>query len=237
MLRIAICDDNEHVCAQMAEFCGTFLNGVVDHRVLVFNNGLQLINCRQNIDILFLDIGMPFLDGFDIAKELNKRSVDTRIIFLTCHAEMMQKAFEVKPFRYLVKPVTKKEIKESLADAIKDINRNAKIIVDHNTSESRTDIVVFEKDIICIEALGDGSVVYTVHQGSLVSRKPLKYWLENLKEAAFFQTHKSFIVSMAHVAGVRKNSVTTTSGIEIPLAKRKIAMFRTYVTEFIKSIY
>ena len=236
MLRIAICDDNEHVCAQMKEFCSSFLGESINHELLVFNDGLQLTNCKQHIDILFLDIEMPFLNGFKVAEELYKRSRDTRIIFLTNYAEMMQKAFKVKAFRYLIKPVNEEELKESLTEAIKDIHSNTKIVVNCSESEGKTEIIVYEKDIMYIEAIGDGSVIYTFAQGHIISRKPLKYWEEQLTDALFFQTHKSFIVSLAYVTSVKKNSVTILGGIEVPLAKRKSAIFNEYVATYIKSI-
>jgi DNA-binding LytR/AlgR family response regulator len=201
----------------------------------VFDNGLQLIGYKQNIDILFLDIEMPLLDGFKAAEELNKRNHDMHIIFLTNHAEMMQKAFKVRAFRYLVKPVNKKDLAENLAAAIKDINSRTKIVVDCVTSDSKTEIIVYEKDIMYIEALGDGAVIYTVNQGNLISRKPLKYWSEKLTEAMFFQTHKSFIISLTCVSSVGKNAVTVSNGKEIPLAKRKAAIFKKYVAGYIES--
>ncbi|MCL2153050.1 MAG: LytTR family DNA-binding domain-containing protein [Oscillospiraceae bacterium] len=236
MLRIAICDDNEHVCVQMKEFCASFLGDSINYELLIFNDGLQLTNYEQHLDIVFLDIEMPFLDGFKAAEDLNKRNRDTRIIFLTNYSEMMQKAFKVKAFRYLVKPVNEEDLKESLAEAIKDVYSNTKVIVDCSEAEVKTEIIVYEKDIMYIEAIGDGSVIYTVDQGNLISRKPLKYWEEKLADALFFQTHKSFIVSLAYVTSVRKNSVTILGGAEVPLAKRKAAIFNDYVAAYIKSI-
>jgi DNA-binding LytR/AlgR family response regulator len=236
MLRIAVCDDNEHVCAHVKELCASFLGGLMKHEMLMFYDGLQLIDYRKSIDILFLDIEMPFLDGFEAAEELNKKSRDMRIIFLTNHPEMMQKAFKVKAFRYLIKPVNKKDIQENLVDAISDISSNKKVIVDSSEADHKRDVIVFVRDILYIEAIGDGTVIYTVDQGNLISRKPLKYWAEELSDLAFSQTHKSFIISLAHVASLRKNIVIITSGKEIPLSKRKAAMFRECIAEYIRSL-
>lgn len=236
MLNIAICDDNVHFCAYVKEFCVSFFNTLKDYQLHVFDNGMQLINCTQNFDILLLDIEMSALGGFEVAEEINKRHSETHIIFLTNHAELMQKAFKVKAFRYLVKPVSKKELQESLVDAIKDINSNVKVLIDCVTDDSKSEIIVYEKDIVYIESIGEGAVVYTENHGNLISRKPLKYWAETLTEATFFQTHKSYIVSLKHVAGVSKNFVTTTVGTDIPLSKRKAAIFKDYVAQYIKSM-
>jgi len=213
MLRIAICDDNKQFCANVKAFCVSFFGNSTDYELHVFNDGMQLLKCTQAYDILFLDIEMPSMDGFEVAEEVNIRYSDTRIVFLTSHAEMMQKAFKVKAFRYLVKPINKKELYESLVAAINDIGSNVKVIVDCSTHESKSETIVYEKDIIYIEAIGEGSIIYTVKQESLISRKPLKHWLESLTEMMFFQTHKSFIVSLKHVGSIRKGSVTTVSGM------------------------
>lgn len=235
MLRIAICDDNAHVCAELKAFCASFLSDKADFRLHTFNNGLQLLSSQQVFDVLFLDVEMPFLDGFGAAEELNKRNKDTRIIFLTNHPELMQKAFKVKAFRYLIKPVSQKELEEALLDAIKDINSNIKVIVDCSTADGRTEVIVYEKDIVYIEAMGDGVVIYTVNQGNLISRRSLKYWAENLSKATFFQTHKSYIVSLAHVEGIKKSAVTIVYSKEIPLAKRKATQFKECVALYMKS--
>jgi len=236
MLRIAVCDDNVHVCAQMEGFFASFLGDSIEYEVLIFNNGIQLLACGQKIDVLYLDVEMPYMDGFSAAEEFNRRSRDTRIIFFTNHSEMIQKAFKVKAFRYLIKPVEREDMEESLVSAISDINSSVKVMVDNNTAEGRTDIVTFEKEIICVEAVGDSSVIYTMYQGNLISRKPLKHWIENLTGTAFFQTHKSFIVSLAHVASIKKSFVVTTLGMEVPLAKRKMGIFKDYVAEYLKSM-
>ena len=236
MLSIAICDDNAYVCAQLKDFCAKFLGNSINYELLVFNNGSKLISYKRKIDILFLDIEMPVLNGFDAARELKKRNQEICIIFITSHAEMMQDAFKVKAFRYLVKPVNMKDMKESLIDAIKDISDGIKVFIDCNTSDGKIDIIVYEKNIIYIESIGDSTVIYTLNQGDLISRKTLKYWTVTLTEPAFFQTHKSFIVSLAHVAGIRKSSVITMDGKELPLAKRKVTAFKKCIAEHIKSI-
>ena len=236
MIKIAICDDNKQFCADAKDFFASILGNTTDYRLHIFHNGLRLINSDLNFDILILDVEMPFMDGFTVAEELNKRGSNILIIFLTSHAEMMQKAFKVKAFRYLVKPVDKKELRESIMDAINDIFANAKVIVDSNTRDSREDILVYEKDIIYVESIGDNAAIYTVNQGNLISHKPLRYWDESLTKALFFQTHKSYIVSLKHVASVRRTSLTTTNGVEIPLSKRKAALFKEHVDQYLKSM-
>ena len=237
MLWVAVCDDNAHVCAQLKEFCAAYLGKAIEYELLIFNDGLALTHCKQDINILFLDVEMPYIDGFQAARELAQRSPETRIIFLTNHAEMMQKAFKVKAFRYLIKPVSETDLRESMADALKDLNANTKVIVDCITPEGKTEVLVNERDILYVEAIGDSTVVYTVNQGDLLSRRTLKYWTENLSETAFFQTHKSFVVSLAQIASMGKSSVAIIAkSREIPLSKRNAAVFKERVAEYIKRL-
>ncbi len=232
MLSIAICEDEALIRTIVAEQCERYLkNAGVEAETTEFENGEKLLACDRRFDLLFLDIEMPGMNGLDTAEKIRERDEDVRIIFLTSHAELMQRAFEVKAFRYLIKPLDESELSKSLADAVREKAAVKKQIVDDRGRE----VAVAERQILYIESIGDATVVYTEKQGALISRHTLRHWEELLPGNEFVKIHRAFIVSLGHVESADKAAVKMNSGSEIPLAKRKAAAFKATWINYIRN--
>ena len=99
MLKIGICDDSKIflICAEK------LIRKWSDERripvkIYTFNNGDKLVaaNTEERLDIIFLDIIMPLLNGMDAARELRQRDKSVKIIFLTSSPEFALESYEVK---------------------------------------------------------------------------------------------------------------------------------------------
>lgn len=82
-------------------------------KIQTFDSGEKVLESDLNsIDVLFLDVDMPVIDGLErIIRERNK---DMIIIFLTAYSEFVFESFKVNAFRYLIKPLKNKELAETL---------------------------------------------------------------------------------------------------------------------------
>ena len=80
-------------------------------------NGLEAVELTERLapDLLFLDIQMPGLDGFQVVRELLGRDPVPRFIFVTAYDRYAIKAFEVNAVDYLLKPVDKSRLKEAVS--------------------------------------------------------------------------------------------------------------------------
>jgi DNA-binding LytR/AlgR family response regulator len=197
-----------------------------------FRNGEDLLASGKNFDILFLDIEMPKIDGFQAAEKMNEKNDELIIIFLTGYTERFQRAFKVNAFRYLIKPIALKEFNEALSDALDRFFSRRKIIVD----DDGRNVFINDGKIIYIESIGDKSVIYTEKDGSLVSRKTLKHWLGVLEPVRFIQAHKSYIVSFEHIRSLDKTSAIMTNGAEIPISARSARQVRAGMDEYVKTM-
>lgn len=72
---------------------------------------------ENRVDVAFLDIEMPDMDGIELARELKKKDCNIRIFFMTAYAQYALDAFGVKALGYIMKPYTKEAIKEALETA------------------------------------------------------------------------------------------------------------------------
>lgn len=170
--------------------------------------GLKIIS-DEKPDIVFLDIQMPKINGFEMLELLNEPPV---IIFTTAFDQYALKAFEVNAADYLLKPFSIERFDEALAKAIillKEKNKQTEIIknlITHhdNSNENLERIVIKDghkinivpiEDIKWIEAQDDYVMIYSF-SGKYLKQKTMKYFEDHLNQKEFVRIHRSFIVSV-----------------------------------------
>lgn len=177
-------------------------------------NGAKAIN-ENKPDIVFLDIQMPKLNGFELLEILEHHPV---IIFTTAYDQYAIKAFEMNAVDYLLKPFSierfEKAIekaKEILKEKASNKNTVEKIIESREQQNeelqriavrSGSGINVIPVDDICFfEADGDYVMIHTKNNRFL-KEKTMKYFESHLDPAQFIRIHRSFIVNVNDIAKI-----------------------------------
>lgn len=228
-LKVAVCDDEKIICNEIKK---RLLEIRPEFEVLLFSSGDELIKSDKNFDLIFLDIEMPQLDGMETAQILRKNHKNEYIIFLTSHSELMAEAFKVKAFRFLEKPIELNTFREAVTMAEKEILSNEKLTISMKGQLK----VIYLKDIVYIEAFGDGTYIYT-NEEVIESKNTLKYWNEKLGTEHFFQTHKSYIVALRYVKKIDSVKVKMQSVCreeEIPVSRRKKTQLKDAVLRYVR---
>jgi len=195
----------------------TLLNLIGD-----FSNALEAKNCINNnpIDLVFLDIEMPLINGFDLLDGLKTKP---QIIFITSKADYAVKAFDYEATDFLQKPICKERFIKSVKKATKmhtlrHVNYEDKgnsIIIKSNLKK----IKVYLSKIKWIEAYGDYIKVITDEESYLVL-STMKDFEKELQSEKFIRVHKSFIINLDKVE--KFNSKFAEIGItKIPLSRNK----------------
>ena len=115
-MRILLVDDEELQLIRLKnEAKKVFSN---DTQILCFKNPLKALKENKNnkIDIAFLDIEMPGMNGISLAKELKKQNPKVNIIFVTAYNDYAFEAYKLHASGYLSKPVSASKIKEELEE-------------------------------------------------------------------------------------------------------------------------
>ena len=127
MINVAICDDDVAMTGiienMIREVCK---NNFISVDTDIFWDGKRLVQSVENnmyYDIIFLDIEMKGEDGITVARRIRTIDRNVLIIYVTSHDSYMLEAFSVRPFRFLLKPVGKKEIENCLLSGYEEINR------------------------------------------------------------------------------------------------------------------
>jgi len=156
-------------------------------------------------EILFLDINMPELSGFDLLDSLQKRVFE--VIFVTAHRDYGIQAVRTGAVDYLLKPIVIKELQQAVNKAVVqcdqkkqempagDVPRPERITLGHTGGFS----VVEMKDIIRLEADSNYTRVHVTGKKPYFVSKPLKVFEDSLKDNIFFRVHRSYIINLNHV--------------------------------------
>ena len=222
-LSFVVCDDEHAGCEVIAHLLKQ--NGVSN--VTVFNNpkiALQYL-AKNSVDVAFLDIRMPQLNGLDLARQL--KGLQTQIIFITAHQEFALGAFEVSAVDYLTKPVAPSRFRETL---VRIIERNKNIGDATNTDESYQLVVsdksesvpIWNREIKTIESADKYSVIATFNE-QIIWRKPIGE-IEQLVKADIIRIHRSTMVNIKWIQRLtykdRKWFVITLDERRLPVSEK-----------------
>ena len=186
-------------------------------------------------DVVFLDINMPVLDGFDFLEEYDER--DFMVVFVSAHEEFGINAVKAGAADYLLKPVNIKELKQTVKRLL--LLQNKK----------REDEIIFEKDklvipashgfnvlviddIIRLEAEGCYTKVIIKGGKDIIVSRTLKDFEDKIPKEKFYRVHKSHLINLSCVKEYSNDNgsfVIMTDGSKIEISRRK-------APEFIKKI-
>lgn len=190
-----------------------------------FSNGievLQFLHEKKQIDIIFMDIQMPEIDGLELSKKI---PIQTKIIFTTAFDQYAIEGYKVNATGYLLKPFNYIEFLEATEKAKQLLlpTKNKEVeIPDYIFVKSEyKQIKIFLNDIIYIESMKDYAKIFLTSQSSpIVTLLSLKKLNEELPKEKFMRVHRSFIFSLEKIEIVEKN--------QIVFGKRRITVAEPY---------
>ena len=215
----------------------------------------QMLKSNQ-IDLVFLDIAMPYEDGFSLLPDLQKNSGS--VIFTTAFNQYALRAIKASAVDYLLKPIDIEELKESIVKTIflkelienKNLNDNQYLIQYRNLEENLNEFKKITKlnlphlngfnivniiNIIYIEADSNYSIFHLENQNRIVVSKHLKEYEEILLDIEFIRIHKSKIINLKHLKNYsNKNCLTVimSDDSQHTVARRKVSDFLETVKQF-----
>lgn len=221
MYRIAVCDDEEAVALQVKKL---ILEWNPEAEVLCFLYGETLLSEYRPCHAVFLDIDMRGMNGIDTGKELRKIDREVKIVYLTAYRDYVAGAFAVHAFQYLLKPVNRKKVANTLEEIFRYVKSPEKMaVLDFRTVEGI--VCLPPEDIYYFEYRNRRIRIVTgMEEYHMVSRIGDVY--ERMKKFGFSMPHQSFVVNMLHVKNVKGGQIYLDNGMEIPLPQKKQKLWK-----------
>jgi len=183
-------------------------------RFLSAVEALKIINDGE-VDLIFLDIQMPDLNGLELARVLESRPNKPRIIFTTAYNQFAIDGYKVDALDYLLKPFNYEEFLRAAQKALSYKELTAKTSADAKEEDEYLFVRIEYQlvrialnDIIYIEGLKDYVKIWVENNPKpLMTLTSLKALEEKLPARRFMRVHRSFIVSLGKIVSVTRNTL------------------------------
>lgn len=238
MFTIGICDDNVAFATKFSNTIRDLSAKIISERINcriapVFNKAMDVIEYLKNssINILFLDIDMPDMNGFKLAEYLSKHSPETVIIFVSSYEEYVYSSFEYCPFRFLRKTHLDKELYITFKKAIEKCIINNEVL-SFNTVEGEELLRI--RDIVLLEGQKNYYVIYTTAGVTYKCRGTLSSIEKELIKFDFFRVQSSYIVNFEYIETLDNKYIIMKNNISISVSRGKYNEFKTLYMQYIR---
>ncbi len=231
MIRVAICDDSDSMLDFIREKVDAILTEYGKaHEISVYLSGQDLLNdhASNSFDIVFLDIVMPDINGFEAAKQAKMISKDTYIIFITTESCLVYESFDYHPYYFIPKwnpEYIIEKIRSVIGKLIDEINNNWSICLDLPHNEKK----YVDSNSICYIASRSNYIDVVCEEGKFRIRMKLDEMLKKLPQNSFVRIHNRYVLNMRYLGRIDKGrcKAILRDGTELDIS-------RSYKTGFVE---
>ncbi len=232
MIRIGICDDDLGIRMVLQSFCDQYFGGR-RYETRHYGSGEEFLERgEENLeetgekrlpDILLLDVEMGAVDGIQIKHILQRQKREVRILFVTNHEELFRGAYGKYVFGFLTKPLSYEAFEEKMQEVEEDLDQSERCVVrSWKGPEERIRL----SGIRYIKADGKYVKLHMENGGeALYDERGIGTW-EKLAGADFAMSHKSYLINLAKVKGIRGEYAVFADGENVKISRRMKTRFR-----------
>ena len=234
MINIGICEDELHYRVNIKDMLGDILSTYsINYKIYEFSSGEELLsNYPKDLDILIMDIQMKIINGMVTARKIREFDQNLEIIFMTSFSEFMQEGYEVKAYRYILKPISERKISRNILPCINEImkkkNNYLTINVKNYVDRIKIDSIVY------IETDRPNILIYT-NDNKYTTKMSISKIDKILREHGFFRCHNSYIVNLKLVESMNSNTLKIGEKY-IPISKYRVKELKLALTNILGDI-
>lgn len=207
----------------------------------------QMFLSKHSIDLIFVDINMPDLNGVDFVRSLVQKPM---VIFTTAYAEYAIDGFKLDAIDYLLKPFSfadfnhsaakanslyelthNRQNTEPIAEALPKDDEYISVKADYKVS------LVKISDIVYIESEGEYVRLHLVDGTKITTLFRLKNMETSMPSTMFMRVHRSYIVNLRYVKSYIKGRVFLREGEYIPIGENYKEAFQTYIEANFRNLF
>jgi len=236
MISVLIADDEQPAIDELAFLLSQDPRIGTVHQASSGSEAIRLLT-REPVDAAFLDIHMPGLNGFDLARALQRFEHRPALVFVTADEEGALEAFDLAAVDYLLKPVRTERLQRSVGRIVEAMKAGAapagaapsvtapEMIA---VTLGATTRMIRRDEVRYVQAQGDYARLHT-EEASYLVRVPMADLERQWADAGFMRVHRSYLVSLAHLSRVRLGAdrpSVTVAGAELPVSRRLLPALR-----------
>lgn len=224
MIRIAVCDDDSVMLERIgAAITESFRANGQETRMEIFSSGAELLCAfgKSPFDALFLDIRMPDMSGFDVAREIRKISENVYIIFITTESALVYDSFEFQPFNFIPKS-SSEETERKITNVVNALAKRFLAFKTITVKLPYSEEISFSlRDLICLKSSGNYTEYVLSAREPVRIRRKLDEALDEIGAELLLRPHKSFAVNLSFIKKISfpKLTVYLKDNTEIPISK------------------
>ena len=236
MIKALIIDDEESAANVVRILVGQYVPAITElHCVIGAADGLHAIETLKP-DLVFLDIEMPVMSGFDLLEKFPSHPFE--VIFITAYDHYAIKAIRYSALDYLLKPVDATELQTAVARFIEkrktaEDNKARYDNLLHNLKKEETDYTLAvattegtyfyrTQEIIRCEATGNYTKIFLQGKKPIITSRTLKEYDELLAEQGFHRIHRAHLVNKKYISSfTNDHNLQLTDGSEVEVSRRK----------------
>lgn len=236
MVRVAVVDDETGMLEYLTNSIeGAFEKMNVEVEIFAFNNGSELVRqqSEMNFNIIFLDLEMPEMDGFETARQIRITDSKVVLVFVTNREDLVFDAFQYDVTAF----IRKKCLNEEWMDAITKAYKKAisRLSVQLFKTE-KGEIYLRTNEILYFSSQGHNVTVHLINGESFRVYYTLEQLESMLVPGDFVRCHSGILVNCSHIYSINKDSIVLTSNISVVLSRHRKKMVKNALQRNLRSL-
>ncbi|MFF2372410.1 LytR/AlgR family response regulator transcription factor [Agromyces sp. NPDC058110] len=237
MISVLIADDEQPAIDELAFLLSQDPRIGTIHQASSGSEAIRLLT-REPVDAAFLDIHMPGLTGFDLARALQRFEHRPALVFVTADEEGALEAFDLAAVDYLLKPVRTERLQRSIGRIVEVLKSGAATPTGGIPTVAPPEMIavtlggttrmIRRDEVRYVQAQGDYARLHT-DEASYLVRVPMADLERQWADAGFVRVHRSYLVSLPHLTRIRLGTdrpSVTIAGAELPVSRRLLPALR-----------
>ena len=221
--RIGICDDEQNIVLILTGYIEHYfqLQGE-DVEIHTWNSGEELISDKvfgtgEGVDILFLDIELPDMNGVSIGRYIRNMVSDSivQIVYISYKTSYAMQLFNIHPYDFLIKPVRQQQVSDTISSLLQINNEDRRFYV-YRVNKVINKVLV--GDIVYLESERKHMRLVMTDGTSREYVGKIKEEINNLPEY-FVQIGQSYIVNYRHIRECRPEYVIMDNGTKLSISR------------------
>ncbi len=249
-MKLLLIDDESSALGALEEALKAFPEVEVAGKYTSPSLALENIK-RIRPDIVFLDIEMPEMNGFQVTEEILRLDPSVMVVFVTAYNEYALRAFEVNAVDYVLKPYTTERLRSTISRVsgrtgrqLAESSRALQSMSRQALKQGIKKVPVWKDERIHLINPGDilycwaynGEVSLVLRQDSVFkSAQSLDLWEEKLGPYKFFRCHRSFLVNMEKIEEIIPD-INSTYSLKMLNVKEEVPVSRSCLKAFKKLV-